>query len=169
MGSGKTTVGRLLADQVGWRFADLDHEVEIRAGRTVPQIFAEAGEPAFRLAEVHALTGLLMQSQLVIALGGGAAGTAAIRQLLQSASKTAVVHLDAPFSVLYDRCSVQARDPEATSRPLLGNAAAAAERYVQRREIYAALADHQADASESPEQVAEAILKTLAAGEQTRG
>jgi len=54
MGSGKTTVGRVLASRLGWRFMDLDDEVEALAGRTVEEIFREQGEPAFRALEERA-------------------------------------------------------------------------------------------------------------------
>ena len=59
MGSGKTSVGRVLAERLGWRFLDLDAEIERRNGRTVPQVFAESGESHFRHLETAALAGLL--------------------------------------------------------------------------------------------------------------
>lgn len=162
MGSGKTTVGRLLAARLGWRFADLDDEVEARTGRSVPQIFAEDGEPAFRAAEADALAALLQDSRIVIALGGGAPGTPAVRERLASVTQTAVVHLDAPFPLLYDRCAAQALDPEATTRPLLGQRHAAAERYEARMAIYTAVAHYRVHAgSGPPEAIAGAVLRAV--------
>ena len=58
MGSGKTPVGRILSERLGWQFADLDHVVESREGRSVPHIFAESGEGAFRSAEAQVLADL---------------------------------------------------------------------------------------------------------------
>ncbi|MGI4828410.1 MAG: shikimate kinase [Janthinobacterium lividum] len=162
MGSGKTTVGRLLAAQLGWAFADLDECVEAQQGMTVPRIFAERGEAAFRIAETTALADLLAQSNLVLALGGGAIVSPANRDLLHGVQATAIVHLDAPFAVLYERCTVQALDPGATARPLLGERSAAEARYQQRRELYADVAHQQAEANASPAQVVEKIMDFLA-------
>ena len=55
MGAGKTTVGRLLAESLGWEFLDLDAHIEQRTGATVPELFARDGEPAFRRLESTAL------------------------------------------------------------------------------------------------------------------
>lgn len=162
MGSGKTTVGRVLAGRLRWRFADLDHHVEAREGRSVPQIFAELGEAAFRTAEASALAELLQLGNIVVALGGGAPGTPRVRELLANAPGTAVIHLDAPFPVLYDRCAAQALDRAGTERPLLGERTAAQERYASRQAFYAAVAHHTADAgAATPETVADEILRVL--------
>ena len=162
MGSGKTTVGRLLASRLGWTFADLDDAVAERAGLSVPSIFAEQGEEALRAFEVEALRALLQRDATVVALGGGAPGTPALRDLLSASEQTAVVYLQAPISVLYRRCQEQAGQPGATVRPLLGSEAAAAERLSQREPLYLLVADLVIAAEEnSPETVADAVLTHL--------
>jgi shikimate kinase len=70
MGAGKSTVGRLLAERLGWRHVDTDEVVEATTGRTVAQLFAERGEPTFRALESAALAGLLADD--VPAVAGGA-------------------------------------------------------------------------------------------------
>ena len=159
MGSGKTTVGRLLAARLGWAVADLDDAVAERQGLSVPEIFAQRGETAFRAAEHQALCELLQQPRLVIALGGGAPETPELRQLLAASPQTAVVHLRAPFMTLYDRCLEQARDPLAVSRPLLTERSAAEQRYLRRLPLYAELAHHAVEVAESaPAEIVEDIL-----------
>ncbi len=163
MGSGKSTVGRILAKRLGWGFTDLDTCVEDRLGLAVPRIFALHGEAVFRAAEVQDLRRLLVAPHKVIALGGGAPGTPAVRELLRSAEATVVVHLHAPFSALYERCRLQALDAASTARPLLADAEATARRYGERLEFYRAVAHWQADASApTPEAVADQILGRLA-------
>jgi len=71
MGSGKSTVGRLLADQLRFTLVDTDHEIEARAGKTVAQIFEQAGEPAFREMERALVIELAGRRQTVISTGGG--------------------------------------------------------------------------------------------------
>lgn len=71
MGSGKSSVGSLLAGRFGYRFVDLDREVEQLAGRTIPEIFRERGEPAFRDLERQATVGVQDLLPVVIATGGG--------------------------------------------------------------------------------------------------
>jgi shikimate kinase len=93
MGSGKTTAGALLADRLGWHFLDLDREIEARHHQTVPQIFAEHGEPHFRHLESATLAALLGQRRVVLALGGGAPEELGNRLLLEQTPHTAVVYL----------------------------------------------------------------------------
>src|SRR5437762_12472973 len=76
MGAGKTSVGKMLAEQLQWRFVDLDDLVVAREGRSIAQIFEEAGESGFRSRESAALqqliTDLKSSGNAVVALGGGA-------------------------------------------------------------------------------------------------
>ncbi len=76
MGSGKTTIGTLLARQLAWRFVDLDERIEASAGLAIPEIFERLGEPAFRQIEADQLRAALgraaeMKESTVLALGGG--------------------------------------------------------------------------------------------------
>ena len=71
MGSGKTSVGGRVADALGWRFADFDHEIEAEAGASVAEIFASQGEAHFRALEERVGRGLLEGRQVVLATGGG--------------------------------------------------------------------------------------------------
>lgn len=71
MGSGKTTVGPLLAEALAWAFVDADEEVERREGRDISRIFSEAGEEAFRQIERRVTDELLARDEIVLATGGG--------------------------------------------------------------------------------------------------
>lgn len=72
MGAGKSAVGRSLARRLGRLFVDTDREVERKAGRTIPAIFAAEGEPAFRALEREAIAETAARRRLVVATGGGA-------------------------------------------------------------------------------------------------
>ena len=72
MASGKTTVGRLLAERLDWNFVDLDKVIEDEAGKTVADIFAAEGEDGFRKRETEALREVAKRRKTVVATGGGA-------------------------------------------------------------------------------------------------
>ncbi|HEV2578342.1 MAG TPA: shikimate kinase [Acidobacteriaceae bacterium] len=166
MGSGKSTIGRHLAERLGWRFVDLDHLIEERDGRTVARIFAESGEPAFRAKETEALATSLHESRIIVALGGGALETPANRHALSTASRTCVVLLSAEFDTLFDRCQQQITSAATAAlpiRPLLGDREAAAARLARREPIYREAADVILDTTgQLPEQSVEALLTILA-------
>ena len=119
MGSGKSTVGRALADELGWGFADLDEDIEKREGMSVSQIFEQRGEAAFRQCETAALRervrSVLCGKPCVIALGGG---TFLSEENFDMVSNNGVsVWLDCPFAMVERRVAgldhrPLARDPE---------------------------------------------------------
>lgn len=84
MGAGKTTVGRRVADRLGLAFHDLDHEIEMHTGATIPLIFDLEGESGFRQREEAVLAELAACSNLVVSTGGGAVLSAANRRCLRS-------------------------------------------------------------------------------------
>lgn len=165
MGSGKSTVGRRLAERLGWRFIDLDNLIEQRDGRAVSRIFAESGEVAFRTLETAALTSLLREPRLVVALGGGALETPTNRQALSATALTCTVLLTASFEILYARCQrqiVAAADSPLPVRPLLGDPEAAAARLARRETNYQRTADIVLDTtSQQPEESVDALLALL--------
>ncbi|NEO85190.1 MAG: shikimate kinase [Spirulina sp. SIO3F2] len=100
MGSGKTTVGKALARQLTYRFFDADVLVERVAGQSVPEIFAQQGEAAFRQLESQILSELSSYTQSVIATGGGAAAEPHNWRYLRQGI---VIWLDAPITLLCQR------------------------------------------------------------------
>jgi shikimate kinase len=139
MGSGKSTIGRRLAERLGWRFVDLDQLIEQHDGRTIARIFAESGEPAFRALETEALNSTLREHGIVVALGGGALESPSNREALRNAAQTCTVLLTASFETLYRRCQQQiaaAARSALPMRPLLGDRDAAAARLARREPVY---------------------------------
>ena len=111
MGSGKSSIGRRLADRFGLAFFDADREIEAQAGASIATIFECAGEPDFRAREQIVLAGLLAGEGAVVATGGGAVLDARTRELVRG--RGFVVHLHVDVAQQLERL---ARD---RSRPLL--------------------------------------------------
>ncbi|OIO24984.1 hypothetical protein AUJ14_05075 [Candidatus Micrarchaeota archaeon CG1_02_55_22] len=72
MGSGKSSLGKILAERLHWRFIDTDDEIERSAGRSIHEIFSEDGEPAFRHLEADVIARVSKLKNVIIATGGGA-------------------------------------------------------------------------------------------------
>ena len=162
MGAGKTTVGRLLAESLGWNFLDLDQHLEARAGASVGDIFAQHGEAHFRRLESSALANALSQTHTVIALGGGTPEQITNRLLIEQTPGTTVLFLDAPFETLFDRCMLQSFAQPEHSRPVLENPAEAAARFALRQPLYRRLARITLPtANMTPQDAAEALLQAL--------
>jgi 3-dehydroquinate synthase len=161
MGTGKSTVGRALAQKYGLEFVDLDLEVERRAGCSVPEIFRECGEAEFRRLETEALTGLPDGGGRVIAAGGGTFVSQRNRDLLRDGQ--AVLCLSCDLDELERRLLGRA------GRPLLENAdrAALCDLLDQRRGVYD-LFPSVDTTGRSPEEVAEEVGERLGLAEAAR-
>jgi shikimate kinase len=156
MGAGKTTVGNLLAAQLGLPFVDSDEVIEHRAGRPVRQIFAENGEPAFRAMECQVIAELLDGRETVLALGGGAAEHPRTRDKLRSNPATQVVYLQVGYEEALRRVGGDA------GRPMLARPDVAA-LYQRRLPAYAGIATLTvATDDRHPETVTADILTRLA-------
>jgi shikimate kinase len=153
MGSGKSTVGPLLALRLGWKFVDADDVIAAEAGSTIPEIFAREGEAAFRERERVTIARLAAEDALVLALGGGAVEDAATRSLLRNAPETLLVHLDVELTTTLERC----RGTEHL-RPILADQANLASRYQRRLPLYRTAHVSIAVDALTPEQVVEAIV-----------
>jgi shikimate kinase len=155
MGTGKTTVGTLLAQRLGRPFVDSDAEVEARTGRTVREIFETDGEAAYRPLETEALVDALASPvPSVIAAAGGVVLSEINRKALR-AQAGLVVWLRAEPSLLAGRVG---RDDH---RPLLDGdpAGTLARMAAERTELYTEVADVVIDVEgKSPEAIVEAIV-----------
>ncbi len=152
MGSGKTTVGRLLAAKLGAPFVDLDMEIERRAGMTVREIFERLGEPAFRQMEAEALRGTSTLSDVVVATGGGTMTFEGNARLIGSSGLS--VWLNPPFATIAARIGGVGK----TDRPLFKDEVQALALYRERLPAYRR-ADLTVDAApdEGPEEIAARI------------
>ena len=112
-GAGKTTVGKLLAKNLGINFFDSDQVIESRAGKSVSDIFTQDGEPAFRKLEHDVIVELLDSNNVVLALGGGSLGNDETRAKVKNAT---TVWLVAGLAQAVDRVGMNRNRPL-----LLGN------------------------------------------------
>jgi shikimate kinase len=132
MGSGKTTVGRALADEIGWSFVDLDVEIERRAELTIPEIFDQRGEPAFRDLESALLKQYVRSIECgrphVLSLGGGAFLSPPNVELVVNNGVS--LWLDCPLDTIEQRVA------GSNHRPLARDPVKMRELYEARREGY---------------------------------
>ena len=153
MGCGKTTVGGLLAQQLGFTFVDTDQYIETALGRSIPDIFAREGEAFFREREGEAAEKLARETGQVIACGGGLPTRPdSIASLKYSGT---VIFLRRDPGEIYDSVSMGGRPLGQQGR------AAFLERYARREPIYLRWADHVVDVGATPQQTVKQILEVL--------
>lgn len=159
MGAGKTTVGRILAEKLGWHFTDIDSLIEEREGATVSDIFTRCGEPRFRQLEAFALERASEWTEHVVSTGGGIVLRDENRRIMRATGIT--IYLRTPAHTVGERLSgddsrplLRTQDPMGRIRELL----------LEREPLY-----EQADITidtegRSPEEVAEEIIAKLEEG-----
>lgn len=153
MGAGKTAVSHLLAVRLGWERIDTDDLIVGRAGKSIPEIFEQDGEPHFRDLETDVIRGLGERERTVISTGGGCVMRDENMRALAEAGM--VVHLAASSDVIMERCAfdtnrplLQVEDPMAKIRELL-----------DLRASHYAQAQHTVDTSDlTLEEVSEAVI-----------
>jgi shikimate kinase len=156
MGSGKTTVGTLLARQLAWRFVDLDDRIEKTAGLRISEFFERHGEPAFRALEAEQLRTVLgraaeTKEPTILALGGGTYAQPGAPEFLRSQG-IPVIWLDCPIEKLLARCLTM------SGRPLFRDESAFRALFAQRVPSYQ-LADFRVDSSDDASLVVARILR----------
>ena len=155
MGCGKTTVGSLLARQLGWRFEDLDARIEEHTGLTIPAMFEQMGEPAFRRIETEQLEAVLghaaeSRQPLVLALGGGTYAQPGAAERLRAAGAL-VVWLDCSVELLLARCATMTNRPLFRDEPSFRN-------LLEARLPFYTQADHRVAGGDEPARIVENIL-----------
>jgi shikimate kinase len=155
MASGKTTIGRLLAEELGWSFADMDHDIEGAQGASIAQIFDTHGEAEFRAVEKEAVRRRVGEVErgkpMVVALGGGAFNDEASQALLSQNGVT--IWLDCSFP------RVCARVEGSSHRPLARDPEKFQQLYQQRQAAYSK-AEYRIDIdTDDPAAIVDAILK----------
>ncbi|MDD2819608.1 MAG: shikimate kinase [Candidatus Nanopelagicales bacterium] len=162
MGSGKTTVGKLLAKQLHKEFVDCDDEIQRRTGVTITHIFDVEGEAGFRVRETAALEELMHRQNIVLATGGGAPLSERNRELLKRGG--VVVYLKSSVHDLWHRTRhdhsrplLQTADPRATLQRL----------FEIRDPIYSSIADIVVHTGKQNVQILLSRLQELISGYQT--
>jgi shikimate kinase len=151
MGSGKSTVGSLLAKALGWPLIDLDTVIEAGQGLSIREIFENSGEAFFRQVEHAALTAAAQAEPAVIALGGGTFAQPPNVDLIRAAGG-ATIWLDCPPEILRARCEGMEH------RPLFRDEQSFQQLYAERV-VYYRLADFRISTEgRKPQEVVEQIL-----------
>lgn len=132
MGAGKSTIGKMLASRIGYRFYDTDHLVMKGFGKPVSRVFEENGEEAFRKAEILVLKELAKRTRVVVSTGGG---TLVRDETFRLARETGtLIYLRAPVSDLYERVIFSPKDRPVVDVP--DNEHLFHERFEERRQYY---------------------------------
>jgi shikimate kinase len=155
MGTGKSTVARLLARQIGWHYVDLDKLITESSGLTIPEIFERLGEPGFRKMEREHLARIVAESvelnkPRILSLGGGTTAQPDIVTLLRERGAV-LVWLHCPVEELLSRCA------RIKNRPLFRDEASFRRLYQERLPSYE-LADFRVESNVEPLRVVEQIL-----------
>lgn len=155
-GAGKSTIGALLATQLGMTFIDTDNLIEERAGKSISDIFTTDGESTFRTLEAQTIANVLAGPSSIVSLGGGALGNEATRELVKG---HIVLWLQTGLAQAVDRVGLNRNRPL-----LLGNVRGQLAALLTAREpIYRAAADLVVDTSElSIDEVVDECLRVLA-------
>lgn len=154
MGSGKSTVGPMVAGRLGWRFIDADEAIEAEARMAIADIFARHGEGHFRERERAKIAELAAENDIVVALGGGAIEHPGTRELLLHQTGTLLVHLEVTLETALARCGGTEQ-----TRPVLADQANLRARYERRLPLYREAHVTVSAEALTPDEVAAAVVR----------
>ena len=157
MGSGKSTVGKIISDELFLNFFDTDDEIESRTGASIDWIFDLEGEEGFRKRESSILEEMVKQNSIVLSTGGGIILSDSNREMLSS--RGTVFYLSTPISVQIERTS---KDKD---RPLLKNGdpeEILTRLQKERKDLYKSVSDHVIETeNKSSQEVASEIINIV--------
>ncbi|MCU1262015.1 MAG: shikimate kinase [Bryobacterales bacterium] len=155
MASGKTTIGRALAQRIGWHFADLDYDIEAEYGTTIAKIFDERGEAEFRRIETEAVINRVNKIRLgvptILALGGGTYSHPGNAELIENNGIS--LWIDCPFEVISQRVLLSGHRPNARDPVRFRQL------FLDRQAFYAKAAMHVFVTDDDPERTVDQILQ----------
>lgn len=157
MGAGKSTIGKILAQRIGYRFYDTDHLVMKGFHKPISAIFEENGEAAFRKAEILVLKELAQRQQVIISTGGGTLVREETFRIARESGQ--LVYLRAPVSDLYERVIFSPKDRPQVDVP---EEEATFRAYFEERRHYYEQADLTVDTiNRKPDEVVKEIIQGL--------
>jgi len=156
MCSGKSTVGKLLSERLGWEFIDLDQEIVNREGLTIPDIFEKKGEPYFRELELEVLRDVSSRDRVVVSTGGGLGANPKAMEIMKK--KGLVVWLKVSYEDFINRCGND------RNRPLLRRGEEELKDLMNKRERIYSMADMWIEAGATPEDAVKSIESKLRGG-----
>ncbi len=154
MGSGKSTIGNILAQKLNMKFVDVDTEIEKKEKMKISDIFKEKGEPYFRELEKKEIEKLIQKENLVVSTGGGLG--ADLENMKKMKKTGTVIWLDVPLNIILERCKND------QNRPLLQQSIEDLKKlYENRKKVYSIADIHINVTNQTPEEIVKEILKRL--------
>ncbi|WP_457640956.1 shikimate kinase [Persephonella sp.] len=154
MGSGKSTIGKLLAKETGYRFVDIDKEIEKNEDMSIKEIFSSKGEKYFRDLEKKMIKNFVEKKGFIVSTGGGLGADKENMELMKK--KGVVIWLDVSLDTVLKRCG------EDENRPLLKKSRNDLEKlFEKRKQIYASADIHIDVNNKTPDQIVKEILRKI--------
>lgn len=155
MGCGKSTIGKLLAQRLGFSFFDLDDEIVKKENKSIPEIFSTDGEAYFRKVERELLCSFSDIGNAVVATGGGALLEKAAGDIVKE--KSVAIYIDTPFEICYDRIKDDDNRPIAKS----STKEELCDRYLYRKPLYIRNSTEIIDGIGTPDEIVNRIINYI--------